>query len=195
MVTVRNVTRTEGQFLPALTTPLAPATNNTLTASGGGVYNSYSTLRLRTDIELYVIAGGGTGDASLAFAYETVIMVGCQFTEGGLATSSRIPITDANFTPGLYELGDWVQWEYLYPEIQFVNTLVPQTILVTWRPKGGTIDTQARRRYDSINGIDLWMPWEVQDGSGLIGTTDANGNTYELGARFAQACFWEGRHP
>jgi len=71
--------------------------------------------------------------------------------------------------------------------------LVPQTVLVTWRPRTGTIDTQARRRNDQIGGIDLWMPWEVQNGSGLIGTTDANGNTYELGARFAQALFFEGR--
>ena len=193
MTTVRNVTRTEGQFLPALTTPLAPAFNNTLSASGGGVYNSYSTLRLRTDIELYVIAGGGTGDADLSFAYETVIMVGGQMTQGGLATSSRTPITDANFTPGTFELGDWVQWEYLYPEIQFVNTLTSQTVLVTWRPKNGTIDTQARRRNDQAGGLDLWMPWEVQDGSGLIGTTDAHGNTYELGVRFMQALFFEGR--
>ena len=194
MTTVHNVTRVHGQFLPALTTPLAPSFNNTLSASGGGVYNSYSTLRLRTDIELYVIAGGGTGDLDLSFAYETIIVVGGQMTQGGLATSSRTPLTDENFTPGTFELGDWVQWDYLYPDIQFVNVNVPQTVVVTWRPRAGTIDTQARRRYDSINGIDLWMPWEVQNGSGLIGTTDANGNTYELGARFAQALFWTGRN-
>lgn len=193
MTLKRVVSRTHGQFLPSLTTSLAPSGNNTLSASGGGVYNSYSTLRLRTDIELYVIAGGGTSGVDLSFAYETIIVVGGQMTQGGLATSSRIPLTDENFTPGTFELGDWVQWEYLYPDIQFVNTLVPQTVVVTWRPRNGTIDTQARRRYDSINGIDLWMPWEVQNGSGLIGTTDANGNTYELGARFAQALFWEGR--
>lgn len=194
MTTVHHVTRTHGQFLPALTTPLAPSGNNTQTASDGGISNSYSTLRLRTDIELYVIAGGGTSGVDLSFAYETIIVVGGQLTEGGLATSSRTPLTDENFTPGTFELGDWVQWDYLYPTIDFVNTLVPQTVVVTWRPKNGTIDTQARRRYDSINGIDLWMPWEVQNGSGLIGTTDANGNTYELGARFAQALFWTGRH-
>ena len=193
MATRHSVTRTEGQFLPALTTPLAPTGNQTLTAGFGDGTPSYSTLRLRTDIELYVIAGGGTSGVDLSFAHDTVIMVGGQMTQGGLATSSRIPITDANFTPGTFELGDWVQWEYLYPEIQFVNTLVPQTVLVTWRPKNGTIDTQARRRNDQIGGIDLWMPWEVQDGSGLIGTTDGSGNTYELGARFAQALFFSGR--
>lgn len=194
MTTVHHVSRTHGQFLPALTTPLAPSGNNTQTASDGGISNSYSTLRLRTDIELYVIAGGGTSGVDLSFAYETIIVVGGQMTEGGLATSSRTPLTDENFTPGTFELGDWVQWDYLYPTIDFVNTLVPQTVVVTWRPKNGTIDTQARRRYDSINGIDLWMPWEVQNGSGLIGTTDANGNTYELGARFAQTLVWTGRH-
>ena len=194
MTTVHHVTRTHGQFLPALTTPLAPTGNNTQTASDGGISNSYSTLRLRTDIELYVVAGGGTSGVDLSFAYETIIAVGGQFTQGGLATSSRIPLTDENFTPGTFELGDWVQWDYLYPTIDFVDTLVPQLVVVTWRPKEGTIDTQARRRYDSINGIDMWMPWEVQNGPGLIGTTDANGNTYKLGARFAQALFWTGRH-
>lgn len=194
MTSVHNVTRVHGQFLPALTTPLAPSFNNTMSVGGGGVYNSQSTLRLRTDIELYVIAGGGTSGVDLSFAYETIIAVGGQFTQGGLATSSRTPLTDENFTPGTFELGDWVQWDYLYPDIQFANALVPQTVVVTWRPRTGTIDTQARRRYDSINGIDVWMPWEVQNGSGLIGTTDANGNTYELGARFAQAAFWTGRN-
>lgn len=193
MTTTRSVTRTHGQFLPSLTTPLAPFGNNTLTAGFGNGTPSYSTLRLRTDIELYVIAGGGSGDVDLSFAFETIIAVGGQMTQGGLATSSRTPLTDENFTPGTFELGDWVQWDYLYPDIQFVNTLVPQTVLVTWRPRTGTIDTQARRRNDQIGGIDLWMPWEVQNGSGLIGTTDANGNTYELGARFAQALFFEGR--
>jgi hypothetical protein len=193
MTTTRSVTRTHGQFLPALTTPLAPSGNNTLTAGFGNGTPSYSTLRLRTDIELYVIAGGGTSGVDLSFAFETIIAVGGQLTQGGLATSSRTPLTDENFTPGTFELGDWVQWDYLYPDIQFVNTLVPQTVIVTWRPRAGTIDTQARRRNDQIGGLDLWMPWEVQNGSGLIGTTDANGNTYELGARFAQALFFEGR--
>ncbi len=189
----RSVERTFGQFLPSLTTPLAPQGNNTLTAGFADGTPSYSSLRLRTDIELYVIAGGGTSGVDLSFAHDVLIAVGGQLTQGGLATASRTPLTDANFTPGTFELGDWVQWDYLYPDIQFVNTLVPQTVLVTWRPREGTIDTQARRRNDQAGGIDLWMPWEVQDGSGLIGTTDAHGNTYELGARFAQALFFEGR--
>ena len=193
MTTVHNVTPPPGHFLPALTTSLAPSFINTMTVGGGGVYTSQSTLRLRTDIEMYVIAGGGTGDLDLSFAYETIMVVGGQMTEGGLATSSRTPLTDENFPPGTFELGDWVQWDYLYPDIQFVNVNVPQTVVVTWRPRTGVIDTQARRRYDGSGGIDLWMPWEVQNGSGLIGTTDATGNTYELGVRFAQALFWSGR--
>lgn len=193
MATVHNVTRVHGQFVPNGTTPLAPATNNTMQASDGGVSHSYSTLRLRTDIELYVVAGGGTTDVNLSFLYETLIVVGGQFTQGGLATSSRIPLTDENFTPGTFELGDWVQWDRLYPTVDVVSINIPQLVVVTWRPVGGTIDTQARRRYDSINGIDVWMPWEIQDGSGLINTTDAGGNTYLLGARFSQAVFWTGR--
>lgn len=194
MVTTHNVTRVHGQFLPALTTPLAPNTNNTLSANDGGISLSYSTLRLRTDIELYVIAGGGTSGVDLSFAFETLIVVGGQMTQGGALTTSRIPLTNENFTPATNELGDWVQWDYLEPTIDFVNTLTPQTVVVTWRPREGTIDTQARRRYDSSFGIDLWMPWEVQNGSGLIGTTDAHGNTYKLGARFAQTLVWSGRH-
>ena len=193
MTTTRSVTRTHGQFLPALTTPLAPDFVQTLSATFSDGTPSYSTLRLRTDVELYVIAGGGTSGVDLSFAHDVIMAVGGQMTKGGLATSSRTPLTDENFTPGTFELGDWVQWEYLYPEIQFVNTLTPQTVLVTWRPKNGTIDTQARRRNDQAGGLDLWMPWEVQDGSGLIGTTDAHGNTYELGVRFMQALFFEGR--
>jgi hypothetical protein len=193
MATTHHQTRIHGQFLPTGTTPLAPTTNNTQTASDGGISSSYSTLRLRTDIELYVVAGGGTGDLDLSFAYETLIVVGGQLTEGGLVSNSRIPLTNENFTPGSFELGDWVQWDYLYPDIQFVDINVPQLAIVTWRPKEGTIDTQARRRYDSTGGIDLWLPWEIQDGAGLINTTDAHGNTYKLGARFAQTLTWSGR--
>jgi len=194
MTTVHYQTRVHGQFLPNGTTPTAPQTNNTQTASDGGISSSYSTLRLRTDIELYVLAGGGTTDVDLSFVHETLIVVSAQLTKGGLASVSRQSLTEENFTPGPDELGDWVQWDYLYPTVEVVNVNVPQTVLVTWRPKGGTIDTQARRRYDSTGGIDLWMPWEVQDGSGLINTTDAGGNTYYLGARFAQALTWSGRH-
>lgn len=188
-----NVARIHGQFLPTGSTPLAPQTNNTQTAGDGGVSHSISTLRLRTDIELYVVAGGGTTDVNLSFAYETIMVVGGQLTKGGAVTASAIPLTNENFTPTADELGDWVQWDYLYPTIDFVDINIPQLIVVTWRPKNGTIDTQARRRYDSPNGIDLWMPWEIQDGAGLINTTDAGGNTYHLGARFAQALFWTGR--
>jgi hypothetical protein len=193
MTTKHVVTRVHGQFLPTGTTPLAPTTNNTMQMSDGGISHSYSSLRLRTDIELYVIAGGGTTDVNLAFAYESLVVVGGQFTQGGLATSSRIPLTDENFTPGTFELGDWVQWDRLYASIDFVAINIPQLVVVTWKPLEGTIDTQARRRYDSINGIDVWMPWEIQDGAGLINTTDAGGNTYYLGARFSQAATWSGR--
>jgi hypothetical protein len=58
--------------------------------------------------------------------------------------------------------------------------------LITWRPKDKTIDTQFRRVQTSSAGIDLFMPWEIQDGSGLINTT-TGGVSYNLGARFAQS--------
>jgi hypothetical protein len=192
MAVTRQVQRTLGQFLPNGATPLAAAANNTMSTGGGG-FTSFSSLRLRTDIELYVIAGGGTTDVDLSFADETVMIVGGLLTDGGSVTTSPTPITDAQISPFTGQLGNWGQWEYLYPDVQFVNVNVPQTVLVTWRPKGSTIDTQFRRRNDSINGIDLWMPWEVQNGSGLINTTDAGGNTYFLGARFAQEWVYETR--
>jgi hypothetical protein len=190
MTVTRHVTRTFGQFLPTGTTPLAPQTNNTDSVGGTG-FPSVSSLRLRTDVELYVIAGGGTADVDLSFAHESLIVVGGLMTNGGSITNSPTPLTDHDISPFTGQLGNWGQWEYLYPDVQFVNVNVPQTVLVTWRPKNGTIDTQFRRRNDSIDGIDLWMPWEIQDGSGLINTTDAHGNTYFLGARFAQAWVYE----
>ena len=192
MTTVHTSSRVHGQFLPLGTTPLAPTTNNTMTAVGAGS-SSFSSLRLRTDIELYVVAGGGTTDVDLSFAYATIMAVGCVMIVGGAQTASQIPMTDENLSPLAGYLHDWGQWEYLYPDIQFVNVNVPQLVVVTWRPRGGTIDTQFRRRSDTVTGIDLWMPWEIQDGAGLINTTDAGGNTYNLGARFAQAWEWEYR--
>jgi hypothetical protein len=189
MTLAHNFTRTFGQFLPTGTTPLAATTNNTMTAhSSGGV--SYSSLRLRTDIELYIVAGGGTAGVDLSFAYETLIVVGGFESVAGALAVSPTPLTTPNITPTTNGLGNWGQWDYLYPTIDFVDTLVPQLVVVTWRPKDKTIDTQFRRRSDQVAGIDLWMPWEIQDGSGLINTTDAHGNTYHLGARFAQAWEW-----
>lgn len=191
MATKHGWQRAYGQYLPTGTTPLAPQTNNTATAGGAGELRT-SSLRLRTDIELYVVAGGGNADANLAFVYETIMAVGSILApKGALTDNSPIPLGNANNAASLSTLGDWVQWEYLYPTIDFVDVNVPQLVIVTWRPKGGTIDTQARRAENSSTGIDLWMPWEVQDGSGLINTTDANGNFYYLGARFAQAWQYE----
>lgn len=192
MAVTRHVQRTLGQFLATGSTSLAPTFNNTMSTGGGG-FTSFSSLRLRTDIELYIVAGGGTTDVNMSFATDTVMIVGGLVTDGGAITASPTPITDAQISPFTGQLGNWGQWEYLYPTIDFVNVNVPQLVVVTWRPKGSTIDTQFRRRDDSINGIDLWMPWEIQDGSGLINTTDAGGNTYFLGARFAQEWVYETR--
>lgn len=183
-------TRTHGQFLATGTTPTSANANNTLTTAGLGGTN-ITTLRLRTDIELYVIAGGGTTDVNLSFAYETIMVMGSLAVKGGINTTSFTPLTDEDLPPSTAGLGDWGQWEYLYPEINFVNVSVPQLVVVTWRPRQGTVDTQLRRSVAAPNSIEIWMPWEIQDGSGLINTTDAGGNTYFLGARFAQSLLYE----
>lgn len=191
MALTKTFARTFGQFLPNGATPTTAAQNNTWSTGGTGISKTTS-LRLRTDIEMYVLAGGGTGDVDLSFAHETLIVVGGIMYEGGAQTSSATPLTDANPSPATGQLGSWGQWEYLYPEIEFVNVNVPQTVLVTWRPQNRkTIDTQFRREQAGVNGIDLFMPWEIQDGSGLINTTDTHGNTYNLGVRFAQAWLFE----
>jgi hypothetical protein len=192
MATVVQESKTFGQFLPTGTTPTTADMNNTWSNAVGGV-SSYSSLFLRTDIELYVLAGGGTTDVDLAFAHETLIVVGGILTVGSSVATSPTPLTDANISPFTGQLHGWGQWNYLTPTIDFVNVNIPQTVLVTWRPEGGTIATEFKRRSDTIAGMDLWMPWEIQDGAGLINTTDAGGNTYYLGARFAQSWFWEYR--
>lgn len=190
MAVVRNVSRVHGQFLANGSTPTAPTTNNTLSAIGSGL-NHVSSLRLRTDIELYVLAKGtGTANIDLSFAYESIMVVGNVIYLAASTTNSEIPLTNENLPANVNRFGDWGQWDYLYPSIDFVNTVTPQLAVVTWRPKGGTIDTQFRRTNSGTGGFDLFMPWEIQDGSGLINTS-TGGVTYELGARFAQTWFWE----
>lgn len=190
MAVVRNVSRVHGQFLANGSTPTAPTTNNTLSAIGSGA-NHVSSLRLRTDIELYVLAKGtGTANIDLSFAYESIMVVGNVIYLAASTTNSEIPLTNENLPANVNRFGDWGQWDYLYPSIDFVNTVTPQLAVVTWRPKNGTIDTQFRRANSGTGGFDLFMPWEIQDGSGLINTS-TGGVTYELGARFAQTWFWE----
>ena len=192
MGTTQRTSRTFGQFLPTGSTPLAANGNNTFTAVVGGV-GSYSSLRVRTDIEMYVLCQGtGSNDIDAAVLHETIMVVGGIEYEGGSQATSATPLTDVSPPVVTGGLGDWGQWDYLYAENTFVNVLTPQLALFTWRPRGGTIDTQFRRRSDTINGIDLWMPWEVQDGSGLINTF-TGGVAYSLGVRFAQTWFWEYR--
>jgi hypothetical protein len=190
MTVTKSFPKSFGQFIPNGSTPKIAPSNNTL-STGGTTQLSTSSLRLRTDIELYVVAGGGTGDLNLSWVYETIVAVGAIAYRGGAQTSSATPLTDT--TPPIVTgaLGGWGQWEYLYPEVEVLDVNVPQLAVVTWRPKDKTIDTQFRRNQAGIDGIDLFMPWEIQDGSGLINTTDSNGNTYFLGARFAQSWLYE----
>jgi hypothetical protein len=186
MAVKRDWFRTYGQFLPTGSTPTVANGNNTLSAEsiGGDVTTS---LRLRTDIELYVLCvGTGSANIDLSVFHETIMVVGSIAYQFGSVTTSDTPLTDANPPSEIPRIGTWGQWEYLYPTIDFVDTLTPQVALITWRPKDKTIDTQFRRVQTSSAGIDLFMPWEIQDGSGLINTT-TGGVSYNLGARFAQS--------
>jgi hypothetical protein len=186
MTLIRKTHRTFGQFLPSGTTPKVASGNNTLTVTPGGP-GTITSLRLRTDIEMYVLATGtGSANINLAAFFETIMVVGSIMYVGGSVASSYTPLTNQDALPTTGLLSGWGQWEYLYPSIDFVNTLTPQVALCTWRPKDKTIDTQFRRTNSTTAGIDLWMPWEIQDGSGLINTT-TSGVTYNLGVRFAQS--------
>jgi hypothetical protein len=190
MTVTRSWLRTYGQFIPNGATPTT-ANQNNLQTVGVSTGQSATTLRCRTDIELYLrIVGTGSSNIDLTVFHETLIAVGVIASKSGGWTTSPTPLTDTTPPSTLAELGDWGQWEYLYPSIDLLDTLTPQVAIVTWRPKNGTIDTQFRRAAPVTTGIDLWMPWEIQDGSGLINTT-TSGVSYFLGARFAQAVAYE----
>lgn len=190
MAVTKGWLRTFGQFLPNGSTPKTANANNVGTVSVL-TGQAATTLRCRTDIELYLkITGTGSANIDLSVFHETLIAVGVIASKGGGWTTSPTPLTDPTPPSTLAELGDWGQWEYLYPTVDFVDTLTPQVALVTWRPKSGTIDTQFRRAAPLTTNIDLWLPWEIQDGSGLVNTT-TSGVSYFLGARFAQAYAYE----
>lgn len=172
-----------GQFVPSLPAPLLANQNNLYDAATSP--SPVSMLRARTDIELYVVAAGSaSANIDLSFFYETVMAVGLiGYSANVDPATSATPLTTPTDPPGS---SGWLQWEYLYPELQFVNTLTPQLAVGVWRPRGGTIDTQARRKLpNNVSNFSVWLPWEVQNGSGLINTT-TGGVTYSLGARFAQ---------
>ena len=179
-----------GQFLANGSTPKIAPQNNTMSAIPTGT-QLVTSLRLRTDIEMYVLAvGTGSANINLAVAYETIMVVGAIGYESGKVTNSATPLSDTSPPPVTGSLGGWGQWEYLYPTVDFINIVTPQVALITWRPKDKTIDTQFRRAAPANNGIDLFMPWEIQDGSGLINTS-TGGVTYNLGVRFAQSWLYE----
>jgi hypothetical protein len=188
MALIRHSDRTFGQFIPNGSTPTAQNAAETFTlapVTGAAM----SLLRTRTDIELYircVAAGSAKIDSSIW--EETLAVVGVEVfpsTAGELISDT--PLT--NTTPNPASLG-WVTWDYLYPEVMNIDFNAPQVATVVFRPDGGTIDVQSRRAVGVHVGLDIWMPWEIQDGSGLINTTTA-GVTYNLGVRFAQQVWWE----
>jgi hypothetical protein len=184
VATVRTWQRTLGQFLANGATPLVANQNQISDAVTGGA----SLLRARTDIEFYVTASGTSGNIDFSVYDETVIMLGLVFYDTAtLPTTSGTPITDAS---GPLLGATWLQWEYMYFDLTELNNLSPQFAVGTYRPRGGTIDTQSRRTSTRGNAPSLWMPWEVQNGSGLINTT-TGGVTYALGVRFAQSALYE----
>lgn len=190
MAVLRTWQRTYGQFEPTGTTPLIQPNNNTGSVEPLGAA-SVTSLRLRTDFELFCLCvGTGSANINLEVFYQVLVVVGSIEYVKASQPHSQTPLTDADPGPVTGSLGNWGQWEYLYPTIDFVDTLTPQTALITWRPKNGTIDTQFRREVTGNNGIDLWMPWEIQDGTGLLNTT-TGGVSYNIGARFSQAWLTE----
>lgn len=186
MAILRKWQRTYGQFLANGATPVKATGIQTISVTPGTAH-SLSSLRLRTDIEMYVVAQAtGTNPINFAFMDEVIMVVGSIVYVGGSELSSQTPLTDLDAPPITGSLGGWGQWEYLYPDLTNVDLNSPELAIVTWRPRQGTIDTQFRRTTTASTGMDLWMPWEIQDGSGLINTTTA-GVTYNLGVRFAQS--------
>lgn len=189
MALVRHVDRTYGQFIPNGATSTAFNAGELFTEAPV-VGAAMSSLRIRTDIELYVrCVATMTNTISSSIWEETLIAVGTEIfpsTAGELI--SDLPLTNAA-TPNPASLG-WVQWEYLYPEVMNIDFNAPEVATVVFRPREGTIDTQARRNVGVGVGLDVWLAWEIQDGSGLMNTTTA-GVTYNLGARFAQQLWFE----
>lgn len=172
-----------GQFLPNGSTPKTATQNNLYDAATSP--SNVSMLRARTDIELYVrCTATGTSTIDSSVWEETIMAVGLiGYSANVDPATSATPLSTPTDPPGS---SGWMQWEYLYPDLMNIDFNAPEVATIVWRPRQGTIDTQARRALpNSVSAFSVWLPWEIQDGSGLINTT-TNGVTYNLGARFAQ---------
>ena len=191
MAITRTWFRTLGQFTPNGATPTSFNQGETFTIAGLPG-KPQSILRVRTDIELYVRCTATMSNLIDSSIWEeTVMIMGVEAypsTAGELISST--PISNPNANPAA--LHDWLQYEYLYPELMNIDFNAPEVATVVWRPRGGTVDTQSRRSVAAGVGIDVWLAWEIQDGAGLINGTHS-GVTYNLGARFTQQVLTEAR--
>lgn len=177
--------RTFGQFPPSLPAPKRAAGNELFTLTAGD-----TLVRALINLDLYVTMNGATGNIDFSAVFLTLPTVGLIVNEDVVVPpSSNTPQTDLN---PILPWRDWSLWEHMYPTVDFVNVVSPQFALATWRFRTGIIDVQSPRKTPAGSAPSIWMPWEVQDGSGLINSTTA-GVTYALGARFSAACLI--RHP
>jgi len=157
-------------------TPLVENVNSLVTVPAGD-----STRRAITTMELGVVAQA-TGSAAInqAFMDDSEFAYGLVMTDQPIApTVSPTPLSNPNANAP----SDWGQWEYLQPIVLYQDLNAPQIQITSWRTPT-PVDTQFRRLATTGNQATIWLPWEILDGSGLIGTTTA-GVTYSLYARFS----------
>lgn len=189
MVVQREWVRTTGQFLANGATPLSFNQGNTFNIPGVAG-KPLTILSVVTDLELYIACGAaGMALIDSKVWQETVMVFGTELypsTAGELISST--PLTNTNSNPA--SLRDWAQWNRLYHEDIYIDLNAPAVATITYRPKEGTVRTDSRRSVAAGVGVDVWLAWEIQDGSGLINTTTA-GVTYSLGARFNQQVLFE----
>lgn len=157
-------------------TPLVQNGNNLISVPAGD-----STRRAITTMELGVVAqAAGAAAIDQTFVDFSEFAYGLVMTDQPLApTVSPTPLSNPNANAP----SDWGQWEYLQPTVLYLDLNAPQLEIVSWRTPV-PVDTQFRRLATTGNQANIWLPWEIIDGSGLIGTTTA-GVTYSLYARFS----------
>lgn len=157
-------------------TPLVENANNLISVPAGD-----STRRAITNVELGVVAqAAGAAQIDQTFTNFSEVAYGLVMTDQPLAPSvSPTPLSNPNANAP----SDWGQWEFLNPVTIYQDLNAPQIQIVSWRTQA-PVDTQFRRLATTGNQANIWLPWEIIDGSGLIGTTTA-GVTYSLYARFS----------
>jgi hypothetical protein len=140
-----------------------------------------STRRAITTMELGVVCqAAGAAAIDHTFVDFSEFAYGLVMTDQPLTPSvSPTPLTN----PNALAPSDWGQWEYLQPTMLVQDLNAPELEIWSWRTPT-PVDTQFRRRAMTGSSADIWLPWEILDGSGLIGTTTA-GVTYSLYARFS----------